>query len=67
MNAAPMAVVETPFFLRKAASLLDEEERSELVVFLGANPGTGNIIPETGGVANYAGVPKGRASVVASA
>ena len=50
MNAAPMAVVETPFFLRKAASLLDEEERSELVVFLGANPGTGNIIPETGGV-----------------
>ena len=45
-----MTVVETPFFLRKAASLLDEEERSELVVFLGANPETGNVIPETGGV-----------------
>jgi mRNA-degrading endonuclease RelE of RelBE toxin-antitoxin system len=45
-----MVVVETPFFLRKAASLLDEGERAELVVFLGANPETGNVIPETGGV-----------------
>jgi hypothetical protein len=33
-----MTVVETPFFLRKAADLLNEEERSELVVFVGANP-----------------------------
>ncbi len=45
-----MVVVETPFFLRKAASLLDEEERSELVVFLGSNPEAGNVIPETGGI-----------------
>lgn len=30
-----MTVVETPFFLRKASSLLDEQARSELVVFLG--------------------------------
>ena len=50
MNAAPMTVVETPFFLRKAADLLDEEERSELVVFVGANPDAGDVIPETGGV-----------------
>ena len=50
MNAAPMTVVETPFFLRKAAGLLDEEERSELVVFVGANPDVGDVIPETGGV-----------------
>jgi len=28
-----MTVIETPFFLRKAATLLDEEERSELVAF----------------------------------
>ena len=48
--AAPMTVVETPFFLRKAPTLLDEEERSELVVFLGANPEAGDILPETGGV-----------------
>jgi mRNA-degrading endonuclease RelE of RelBE toxin-antitoxin system len=50
MDLPPMTVVETPFFLRKASSLLDEEARSELVVFLGMNPESGNIIPETGGV-----------------
>jgi mRNA-degrading endonuclease RelE of RelBE toxin-antitoxin system len=50
MSAAPMTVVETPFFLRKAADLLNEEERSELVVFVGANPDVGDVIPETGGV-----------------
>jgi hypothetical protein len=33
MNAAPMTVVETPFFLRIATALLDDEERSELVMF----------------------------------
>src|ERR1035438_1391750 len=48
MSAAPMT--ETPFFLRKAADLLNEEERSELVVFVGANPDVGDVIPETGGV-----------------
>jgi hypothetical protein len=42
--------VETPFFLRKASSLLDGEARSKLVLFLGMNPESGNIIPETGGV-----------------
>ena len=50
MRATPMTVVETPFFLRKAASLLDEEERSELVVFLGMNAEVGDVIPETSGV-----------------
>ena len=50
MSAVPMTVVETPFFLRKAADLLNEEERSELVVFVGANPDVGDVIPETGGV-----------------
>src|ERR1035441_10660879 len=50
MSAVPMTVVETPFFLRKAADLLDEEERSELVAFVGANPDVGDVIPETGGV-----------------
>lgn len=55
-----MVVVETPFFLRKAASLLDEEERSELVIFLGANPETGNVIPETGGVRKLRWAAQGR-------
>src|ERR1039458_7599806 len=50
MNAAPMTVVETPFFLRKATALLDDEERSELVMFLGVNPEAGDVVPETGGV-----------------
>ena len=50
MNAAPMTVVETPFFLRIATALLDDEERSELVMFLGVNPEAGDVVPETGGV-----------------
>jgi hypothetical protein len=41
-----MTVVETPFFLRKSASLLAENERSELIVFLGMNPDVGDVIPE---------------------
>ena len=45
-----MTVVETPLFLRKASALLTEDERSELIVFLGANPEAGAVIPETGGV-----------------
>ena len=46
-----MTVVETPFFLRKAAGLLTNEEREELVGFVGANPEIGNVVPESGGVA----------------
>jgi mRNA-degrading endonuclease RelE of RelBE toxin-antitoxin system len=50
MPTTPMTVVETPFFIRKAATLLDEEGRFDLVVFLGMNPEAGAVIPETGGV-----------------
>ena len=50
MDAVPITVVETPFFLRKAAGLVDEEERSRLIAFVGANPDVGDVIPETGGV-----------------
>ena len=50
MEPAPMTVVETPFFLRKAAGLLAEEERLLLIAFVGANPETGDVIPESGGV-----------------
>jgi mRNA-degrading endonuclease RelE of RelBE toxin-antitoxin system len=60
MNAAPMTVVETPFFLRKAASLLDEEARSELLVFLGMNPEAGDVIPEAGGVRKLRWAAPGR-------
>ena|ERR1017187_7776717 len=60
MRAAPMTVLETPFFLRKVATLLDEEERSELVAFLGMNPEAGDIIPETGGVRKLRWAAQGR-------
>jgi len=56
----PMTVVETPFFLRKAADLLDEEERSNLVLWVGANPGVGDVIPETGGVRKFRWQVRGR-------
>lgn len=45
-----MTVVETEEFLRKAKPLMSESERERMVMFVGANPEAGKIIPETGGV-----------------
>lgn len=45
-----MTVVETPWFLRDAASALTEPERRELVAFLAANPEAGIVMAETGGI-----------------
>ena len=45
-----MTVVETEEFLRKAKPLMSDEEREEMVAFMGANPESGKIIAETGGV-----------------
>ena len=50
MAEAPMTVVETEEFLRKARPLMSAAEREELVAFMGANPEAGKIIPEIGGV-----------------
>ena len=50
MPDAPMTVVETARFLKDAKPLMPDSEREELVLFVGANPETGRIIPETGGV-----------------
>jgi hypothetical protein len=44
-----MTVVETPGFLRDAASALTDQERTEMISFLAANPEAGDIMPETGG------------------
>jgi mRNA-degrading endonuclease RelE of RelBE toxin-antitoxin system len=55
-----MTVVETPFFLRKSASLLAENERSELIVFLGMNPDVGDVIPEAGGIRKVRWAAKGK-------
>ena len=45
-----MVVVETPHFLRRAEALMSDEERSELVTFLGENPEAGVVMAHTGGV-----------------
>ena len=45
-----MTVVETARFLKDAKPLMSDSEREALVVFVGANPDPGEIIPETGGV-----------------
>ena len=50
MADAPMTAVETGRFLKDARPLLPDEERAELVAFVGANPQAGQVIPETGGV-----------------
>ncbi len=50
MADAPMTVVETEEFLRKAKPLMSDVEREELVAFLGANPEAGKIVAETRGV-----------------
>jgi len=60
MRAPPMTVVETPFFLRKVANLLNAEERSELEVFLGMNPEAGDVVPETGGVRKLRWATRGK-------
>jgi hypothetical protein len=60
MKTAPMTVAETPFSLQKAAALLDEEEREELITFIGSTPEAGDLIPETGGVRKLRWGVKGR-------
>ena len=44
-----MTVVETPGFLRDAATAMAESERDEVVSFLAANPDAGDVMPDTGG------------------
>jgi hypothetical protein len=44
-----MAVVETPSFTKDAGSVFTDEERSEMIAFVAANPEAGDIMPDTGG------------------
>ena len=55
-----MTVIETPFFLRKAADLLTDEEREELIEFVGLNPDLGDVVPESGGVRKLRWAAKGK-------
>jgi hypothetical protein len=50
MLTAPHTVVETPAYLSKAARLMGEEERAEVVDMLAANPRLGKLIKGTGGL-----------------
>jgi hypothetical protein len=49
MLSIPMTVVETTSFLRDAALMLTDDERSGLTIFLATNPDAGDVMPGTGG------------------
>jgi hypothetical protein len=42
----PVAVIETPSFLRDAKFLMDDEDREKIVVFLAYNPKAGDVLNE---------------------
>ena len=43
-------VIETPHYLRKAERVMAEPERKAVVDLIAANPLTGDLIPEGGGI-----------------
>ena len=45
-----MTVVETARFLKDTKPLLSDDERAELVAFIGSNPEAGEVIAGAGGV-----------------
>jgi hypothetical protein len=45
-----VTVAETAYFVRQAEAIWSDEEREEFVDFIAANPETGDVIPDTGGV-----------------
>jgi len=60
VDLTPMTVVETPLFIRKVPGLLSEEERGELIAFIGTHPESGEIVPESGGVRKLRWAVRGR-------
>jgi RelE toxin of RelEB toxin-antitoxin system len=46
----PITVAETTLFIRQAADVWCDEERSTFVDFIARNPEAGDVISETGGV-----------------
>lgn len=50
MSAVPQTVIETAGYLKDAEKLFDEDERSEIVAYIGRYPDSGDVIEETGGV-----------------
>jgi mRNA-degrading endonuclease RelE of RelBE toxin-antitoxin system len=45
-----MTVAETAAFIRQAAKLWAEDDRTAFVNFIAANPDVGDVIPDTGGL-----------------
>lgn len=45
-----MTVVETDRFIEDVSHLLPDSERTNLIAFLAANPESGDLMPESGGV-----------------
>ena len=50
MRTRLLTVVELTTFVRAAAEVWDDQERTEFVDYVAANPEAGDIIPETGGL-----------------
>ena len=50
MTVCPIAVAETPLFVRQAADVWTRDEHDAFVDFVARNPEAGDVIPETGGV-----------------
>jgi len=59
MKYTLMTVVETPAFTHEAKSLLSEDERNDLILYLAENPEAGDVIEHTGGVRKVRWARKG--------
>ena len=57
---APLTVVETPDFVAAARRIMDETERSSLVLYLALHPEAGDLVPGTGGVRKLRWALEGR-------
>ncbi len=55
-----MTVVETPQFIGAAHRLMIEAERLALIAWLAANPESGDVMPDTGGVRKLRWAAKGK-------
>jgi hypothetical protein len=55
-----VTVVETNAYLAKARPITTEEERTEIVTVLAANPALGALVPEGGGIRKVRFAGKGR-------
>jgi len=55
-----MTVAETPSFIREAGVLMTQSEHDELVLYVAANPESGAIMPDTGGVRKLRWAAKGK-------